>query len=385
MPELTKEQKLAIVGKIVTKNKAAATKGKAKFDIIWGSELKEVHYIPTNILEFDRLCGSYKGEDEQGKPKWTGRGGLPLGRYTIWWGSKGCGKSTMAMREVGVAQEEGRVCGYFDSEHALEPVWCAKQGVNLDELVVWRGGNLEQNLHSMIEMMEAEALDCIVIDTIHAFATKADTQASGQKKRTMEDGVPQGRTADALSRFFRIATARVSKADCAVLIIGQARAKDEFEHLAGGHALHHYNSLNLHFIRISAKDKVPFRMVAKADGSGNEKKPIGFLMKVIVDKTRINHLDQQFILMPFLWGLGPDNFEMNVMAAVKLGIITQAGSFYTLPSADGDIKLQGKSNMLDWVKAPGNEPYYEWLMAQVTGDFVEPEEKTAEVEDGEEG
>jgi recombination protein RecA len=383
MPQLSKEEKLAIVGKIVDKNKAEAKKGKAKFDIIWGSELKEIQYIPTNILEFDQLCGSYK-DDENGQPKWTGRGGLPVGRYTIWWGSKGCGKSTMAMREVGVAQEEGRVCGYFDSEHALEPAWAAKQGVNLNELVVWRGGNLEQNLGSMIEMLEAGALDCIVIDTIHAFAALADTQTTKGKVKTMEDEPRQAPHASKLSRFFRIATAKVAKAAVAVLIIGQARAKDEFEHLAGGHALHHYNSLNLHFIRIQDKKKVPTREVAKADGSGLEKKVIGFLMKVIVDKTRINHLDQQFILIPFIWGLGPDNFEMNVMAAVKMGVIQQAGSFYTLPTADGDIKLQGKPNLLDWMRAPENQAYYDWLMAQVTGNFVEPEEKAAEVEDAEE-
>lgn len=378
-PELTKEEKLEAARKLIDKTRTLDAKGKAKFDIMFGSELGEIDFIPTGILEFDMLCGSYK-DDEAGNPVWTTKGGLPRGRYTIWWGSKGCGKSTMAMREVAKAQEMGCVVGYFDSEHTLEPIWTAKQGVNLQELIVWRGGNLEANLDSMIKMMEEGVLDMIVIDTIHAFATIADTQTAKGKVKTMEDEPRQAPMASKLSRFFRVATARVSKSQCAVLIIGQARAKDEFEQLTGGHALHHYNSLNLHFVRITNKEKVPSRMVPKASGDGNEKKPIGFLMKVMVDKTKINHRDQDAIHLPFLWGLGPDNFEMNVMAAVNLGIIKKAGAYFKLPTAEGEITLQGKENFLTWMRAPENAAYYDWLMNQVTENFVEPEEKAAEVE-----
>lgn len=383
MVELTKEEKLATAHKIMDKQRAEIAKAESKGkevkeqpEIMWGNEMGDTTFIPTNIIEFDRLCGAYAKDEETGGFTYLGSGGLPRGRWTIWWGSKGCGKTTMALREVGVAQQMGLVVGYFDSEHALESRWCLKQGVNMDELIIWRGGNLEQNLNSMIEMMKAGVLDFIVIDTIHAFATKADTEGSKGKTRDMEDTPPQGRHADALSRFFRIATHRVSKANCAVLVIGQARAKDEFEQLTGGHALHHYNSLNLHFVRINAKDQVPSRVVPGAGKDGKAKKaPIGFIMKVKVDKTRVNHLDQQEIRVPFIWGLGPDNFRMNVLAAVKLDIIKKASSYYTLRTAEGPMKIQGEDNLMDWMRAPENEAYYDWLMAQITDGFVEPEDR----------
>lgn len=373
----SKEERLEALRRI--KDKHEAGKVPSEITLKWGSELKELEFIPTGLLAFDSLCGTYNTKD--GAPVWTGRGGLARGRFTIWWGSRGCGKTTMALRQTAKAQEAGGVVGYWDSENALEPIWTAKQGVNMDELLVWQGGNLEKNMDSMIEVMDSGALDMLVIDTIHAFATAADLENKDGKHRDMGDEPPQGRLAAKLSRFFRMVTHKVARANCAVLILGQARAKDDFEQLTGGHALMHYNSLNLHFIRSNDRDKVPARTIPGADGK-NAKVPIGFNMIVKVDKTRLNHRDQDQIMLPFLWGVGPDHFETNVMASVRLGIIKQAGAYYSLPTAQGEQKIQGKEALLDWVKA--NPNYYEWLLTAVTGDFQEPADKAPEPEAEEE-
>jgi len=372
---LTKEQKLDKLRAMATKSQAAAATGKGTVVLKFGSDLKPLEFIPSRIAELDQLCGSYTpGPDKE--EVWTGNGGPVLrGRWTIWWGGKGCGKTTMALRQAAIDQEMGEVVGYFNAERALDPIWCVKQGVNLEDLIVWEGGNLEENLDSMISVLKQGLLDMIIIDTIHAFAPKADTVA-GKKERKMEDAPPQGRLATKLSRFFRVATNSVANSECGVLLIGQARQSGDWEQLTGGHALLHYVSLNLHFTRIGGL-KHPSLPVAKVQvGDKNETKPIGFVMKVKVDKTRVNHRDQDYVEIPFLWGLGPDNFEMNVLAAVKLGIIGKAGSFYTLPTAKGPVQLHGRAALMEWVR--GNEEYYGWLMDTITEGYKEPEELKAE-------
>jgi RecA/RadA recombinase len=307
--------------------------------------------------------GQYEGDHPN--YEWTGRGGLLKGGYTVCWGAKGSGKTTYALFQTGKIQEAGGVVGYFNSEWALDPIWAAKQMVNLDELFIWEGGTLEHSLDSMIDVVDKGLIDAVIVDTIHAFGLQADFEAGSGKKRTIADEIPQGRLAAKLSRFFRVATAKVGKGEIAALLIGQARAKDEWEQLTGGHALHHYNSCNLHFIRIEARDKVPSMKVPNPSGKGSITKPIGFLMKVVAEKTRINHREKDDIILPFLWGKGIDDFETNIMAAVRLGLIKQAGSFYTLPTADGEVKLQGKAQLLEWIQV--NHQYYEWLMDWLTG------------------
>lgn len=373
---LSKEQKLAGLRKLTDKYKAdmaAAEKNKKKkappVKLMFGDELKNLEFVPTGILEFDALCGTYRDGPEG--PEWIGIGGIPKGRFTIWWGSKSCGKTTMALRQVGCAQQMGLVVGYFNSERSLDPVWCEKQGVNLSELFVWEGGSLEQNMESLREVVDQKLVDVIVIDTIHAFAAKADTEGSKGKIRTMEDEPPMAPTAKKLSRFFRIVTSAVADSNVALLIIGQARQSDEYEELTGGHALLHYNSLTVHFVRINAKDKVPSKKIPGPDGK-QKTLPIGFVMKAQVEKTRVNHRERDFVEIPFLWGLGPDKFEANVLAAVRLGIIQRSGAWYTAPTANGPETMQGKDALIDWVRQ--SPVYYDWLMERVTGGYQEPEE-----------
>lgn len=387
MVQLSKEQKLEALRKLVDKSRADAAKASSDKQVVvlkFGRDLKPLEFVPSGLIELDELCGQYEeaGEVPDGPPvyRWTGRGGpVVKGRFVIWWGGFGCGKTTMALQETGQAQAQGLVCGYFNSERALDPIWASKQGVNLDELIVWEGGDLEQNLDSMIHVMEQGLVDFIVIDTIHAFAAKADLVDGKKRKRGMGDEPPQGRLAAKMSRFFRIATGRVADADCAVLLIGQARQSDDWEQLTGGHALKHYVSLNLHFTRLASKKHpmLPTRKVMTGDKMVDA--PVGFVMKVQVDKTRVNHRDQDFVEIPFLWGLGPDNFELNVLAAVKLNIIEKSGNYYNIPTGDGPVKVNGKAQLMEWMRA--QPAYYDWLLATVTGNFTEPEDRAAEAED----
>lgn len=389
MGALSKKQKLAMLKKMVAKNQAAGAKaakeGKKAPSVTlkFGSELKPLEFIPSGILELDQLCGAY--DERDGVYIWTGRGGpIVKGRWVTWWGAKASGKTTTALDACGECQQMDLVVGYFNSERALDPVWAMKRGVNLDELIVWEGGNLEQNMNSMIEVVEQGLVDVIIVDTIHAFASKADTESGGAagqpRKRTMEDAPPQGRLAWNLSRFFRVATHAVATGEIGVLLIGQARQNEDWEQLTGGHALLHYCSLILHFIRINSKKHtmLPKRVVVKAGGK-SEEVAAGFVMKIQADKTRLNHRDQDFIEIPFLWGLGPDVFESNVDAAVKLGLIGKSGSYYTLRTDQGPQTVQGRAKLMEWMR--GNPPYYEWLLATITGGFKEPEDRKEQSEE----
>lgn len=366
MSKMSKTERLKELKRIAKASQASVAKGDSRVVLKFGSDLKGLEFIPTGIADFDALCGTYV-DDENGEPAWTGKGGIPLGRFTIWWGAKGSGKTTMALRQVGEAQKQGYVVGYFNSERALDPVWCLKQGVDLDELVVWEGGNLEENMDSMRDILGKNLVDCIVIDTIHAFAAMADTEGAKGKVRGMTKEPPRSPAAKSLSRFFRVVVGAVADAGVGVLVIGQARAGEKFEQLTGGKALEHYNSLTVHFVRINNRDRIPLRKVS----SGTE--PAGFLLKAISEKTRVNHRETQYVEIPFLFGLGPDVTESNIMAAVKLGIIRQAASYYTLPTSQGEMQIQGRDSLISWIR--GNEPYYDWLLQIVTGGFVEPEDR----------
>lgn len=394
MGGLSKNQKLAMLKKLVAKNQAAGVKAAKEgkkappVTLKFGSELKPLEFIPSGIIELDQLCGAY--DERDGVHVWTGRGGpIVKGRWVVWWGAKGSGKTTTALDACGECQQMDLVVGYFNSERALDPVWAMKRGVNLDELIVWEGGNLEQNMNSMIEVVEAGLVDVIIVDTIHALASKADTEAAAgpgkTKKRTMEDAPPQGRLAWNLSRFFRVATHAVATGEIGVLLIGQARQNEDWEQLTGGHALLHFASLILHFIRINSKKHpmLPMRIVAKPakkDGKVTyEEVTAGFVMKIQADKTRLNHRDQDFIEIPFLWGLGPDVFESNVDAAVKLGVIGKSGSYYTLRTDQGPQTVQGRAKLMEWMR--GNPPYYEWLLNTITGGFKEPEDRKEQPEE----
>jgi len=139
--------------------------------------------------------------------------------------------------------------------------------------------------------------------------------------------------------------------------------------LVGGNALRHYATLRLKISKITADAKmegssIPKKKVMSSSGQLIEV-PSGFLQKITLEKTGTNHLEGYHVEVPFLYGLGPDDFVSNIMAAVASGIIGTAGpGRYEVPTQSGPVKLHGKEALLDFFRK--DTSFYEWLMQNVT-------------------
>ena len=320
--------------------------------------------IPSGVAALDRLLGYYKGTGDQAE--YTGVGGFPRGRYTVVWGPEAVGKSSLMARFMGKAQAAGDLVLLIDAENRADAAWMRKQGVNTENLLVHRGGIMEDGLQDLINLMEM--VDFVVIDTVHALAPQAELYDGKKQARKMQDNAPMGRQAFALSKFFRVATSRVAASNTGIVLVGQARdstvAQTVIKDLVGGNALRHYATFRIKITKIMDRQKVPRKKIAAPDGTVNEV-PVGFLQKITLEKTAVNHLEGQSIYVPFLYGLGPDDFESNVMAAVAAGMVTKSGAWYEIPVSEGDpVRLQGRSNLVDFFRE--HRAHYEWIMNRLT-------------------
>ena len=275
--------------------------------------------------------------------------------------------STLVDRITARAQQQGKLCLVIDAEARRVPGWMRTQGVDLDTLLWHRGGIMEDSLQDMIRLLEI--VDFAVVDTVHALAAQADTQTGKGKERTLMDTPPQARQASTLSRFFRVATNQVAKAGTSIVLVGQARDKTVNQQVmlecVGGHALQHYVTLKLRLSKLTDKNKVPKKNVLAPDGQTIQV-PIGFIQKIKLEKAGTNHRENQTIEIPFLYGIGPNDFESNIMAAVGMGVIVSpsAGRF-EVPTSSGEVvKIHGRDKLIQFFY--DQKEYYDWLMDNIT-------------------
>lgn len=351
----------------------------------WACDLPDIRFISSGIEALDRLTGSY---GPGMSPEYLGHGGIPYGRFTVIWGAEGVGKSTLVDRIIGKAQEQEKLCMLIDGEGRRTKGWMEAQGIELKDLLWHRGGVMERGLQDMIDLLEI--VDLIAVDTVHSLVPQAEIQDAKGAERDMMANAPQGRQAAALSKFFRMATARVARAEVAMILVGQARDKSVMQKtikdLVGGNALRHYATLRMQIVKITSADKaktagVPRKKIPDPGGFGGViEVPTGFLQKIILEKAGTNHLEGQSIHVPFLYGLGPDDFKSNIMAAVAAGIIASpsAGRF-EVPTTGDPVKLHGKAALLQFFN--DNTGHYEWLMQSIV---KTEEEADAEVQGAEE-
>lgn len=241
-----------------------------------------------------------------------GVGGLPKGRIIEVYGPESSGKTTLALHVVAEAQKKGGMCAFVDAEHALDPGYAKKLGVNLDELVISQPDTGEQALEIADTLVRSGGIDVLVIDSVAALVPKAELEGE------MGDS-HMGLQARLMSQALRKLTGSISKTNCMVIFINQIRQKigvmfGSPETTTGGNALKFYASVRLDIRRIgSIKDKE----------------------SVVGNQTRVkvvkNKMAPPFKVVDFdiMYGEGISKTGELIDLGVKAGVIDKSGSWYS--------------------------------------------------------
>ncbi len=260
-----------------------------------------------------------------------GIGGLPRGRVIEIYGPESSGKTTLALHAVAEAQKKGGIAAYIDAEHALDPVYAKKLGVDIDEMLISQPDTGEQALEITDTLVRSGGVDIIVIDSVAALTPKAELEGE------MGDSLP-GLQARLMSQALRKLTASISKSNTIVIFINQIRMKigvmfGNPETTTGGNALKFYSSVRLDIRRIGAiKDK--------DEVVGNQTR-----VKVVKNKVAPPFKQVEFDIM---YGVGVSKTGELVDLGVKAGIVEKSGSWY---SYDGNRIGQGRESAKTFLAA----------------------------------
>ena len=251
-----------------------------------------------------------------------GVGGLPRGRVIEIYGPESSGKTTLALHAVAEAQKKGGIAAYIDAEHALDPGYAKKLGVDIDEMLISQPDTGEQALEITDTLVRSGGIDIIVIDSVAALTPKAELEGE------MGDSLP-GLQARLMSQALRKLTASISKSNTIVIFINQIRMKIGImfgnpETTTGGNALKFYASVRLDIRRIGAiKDH--------DEVVGNQTR-----VKVVKNKVAPPFKQVEFDIM---YGQGVSKVGELIDLGVKAGIVEKSGSWF---SYDGERVGQGR-------------------------------------------
>ncbi len=259
-----------------------------------------------------------------------GAGGLPYGRIVEIYGPESSGKTTLTLTAIAEAQKQGKTCAFIDAEHALDPVYAEKLGVNIEELLVSQPDTGEQALEICDMLVRSGAVELVVIDSVAALVPKAEIEGE------MGDS-HMGLAARLMSQALRKLTGNIKRANCCVIFINQIRMKigvmfGSPETTTGGNALKFYSSVRLDIRRIGA--------IKKGDEVvGNETR-----VKVVKNKVAPPFKQAEFDI---LYGEGISRLGEIIDLGVKHDIIDKSGAWYSY----GDDRIgQGKENVRNFLK-----------------------------------
>ncbi|MFZ1663275.1 MAG: recombinase RecA [Paracoccaceae bacterium] len=259
-----------------------------------------------------------------------GIGGLPKGRIIEIYGPESSGKTTLTLHVVAEEQKKGGVCAFVDAEHALDPLYAKKLGVNLEELLISQPDTGEQALEIVDTLVRSGAVSLVVIDSVAALTPKAELEGD------MGDATV-GAQARLMSQAMRKLTASISRSNCMVIFINQIRMKigvmfGSPETTTGGNALKFYASVRLDIRRIGAiKDR--------EEVVGNATR-----VKVVKNKVAPPFKQVEFDIM---YGEGISKTGELVDLGVKAGVVEKSGAWYSF----GDERIgQGRENAKQFLK-----------------------------------
>jgi recombination protein RecA len=281
-----------------------------------GGKVVEIESVSTGSLGLDLALGI---------------GGLPRGRIVEIFGPESSGKTTLALHTVAEVQKAGGVAAFVDAEHALDPTYAQKLGVDLDDLLVSQPDTGEQALEITDTLVRSGAVDVIVIDSVAALTPRAEIEGE------MGDSLP-GLQARLMSQALRKLTASISKSKCLVIFINQIRMKigvmyGSPETTTGGNALKFYASVRLDIRRtgsIKNRDEIVGNAVR---------------VKVVKNKVAPPFREVEFDIM---YGEGISKIGEIIDLGVKAGVIEKSGSWF---SYNSQRIGQGRENVRDFLKA----------------------------------
>jgi recombination protein RecA len=259
-----------------------------------------------------------------------GVGGVPKGRIIEIYGPESSGKTTLTLHICAESQKAGGTCAFIDAEHALDPAYAKKLGVNTDELVISQPDTGEQALEIADTLVRSGAIDVLVIDSVAALVPKAELEGD------MGDS-HMGLQARLMSQALRKLTGSISRTHCTIIFINQIRQKigvmfGNPETTTGGNALKFYSSVRMDIRRIGAlKDK--------DEVVGNQTK-----VKVVKNKVAPPFKVVEFDI---LYGEGISREGEIIDMGVKAGVVEKAGAWY---SYNSERIGQGKENARNFLK-----------------------------------
>ena len=283
--------------------------GKGSIMRLGDSKTMDIEAISTGSLSLDVALGI---------------GGLPCGRIVEIYGPESSGKTTLTLQVIAEAQKKGKVCAFIDAEHALDPIYAAKLGVNVDDLLISQPDTGEQALEICDMLVRSNAVDVIIVDSVAALTPKAEIEGEMGDSHV-------GLQARLMSQALRKLTGGLNQTKTTAIFINQLREKigvffGSPETTAGGKALKFYASVRLDIRRIETlKDGT--------EAVGNRTR-----VKVVKNKMAPPFKQAEFDI---LYGVGISREGSLIDFGVEHGLVRKSGAWYTY---EGDQLGQGKEN-----------------------------------------
>jgi recombination protein RecA len=277
--------------------------------------LEEVAVIPSGAISLDVALGI---------------GGLPRGRVTEIYGPESSGKTTLALHVVAEAQRLGGTAAFIDAEHALDPIYAKKLGVNTDDLLISQPDTGEQALEIAETLVRSNAVDVIVVDSVAALVPRAELDGD------MGDSLP-GLQARLMSQALRKLTAAISRSGTVMIFINQIREKigvmfGNPETTTGGRALKFYASIRMDVRRTDTIKQ------------GTESVGVRTKVKVVKNKLAPPFREAEFDM---IYGEGISKAATVLDSGVEQGLIEKSGTWYTFKN---ERIGQGRENAKRWLQ-----------------------------------